>query len=121
MDDDPLDPKKIVIDVVIGGTSGERLLKCYFKEHGDTYNFHDKDHSVKGRDIKLNEEFCFTLDGDPDVNWCLLINSAEGPPDTRKLTGNWNDGKDPSAADGEYQAQAGGSGEEEPTSASAYA
>jgi len=117
---DPIE-KRIVIDTVIGGDSGQRLLECYFKEHGDTYNFHDKDHNVKARDIKLNEEFCFNLDGDPGVDWCLVITKADGLPESRKLVGTWNDQKDPSMADGEYQAQAGGSGEEEPTSASAYA
>jgi hypothetical protein len=118
---DDVNEKRIVIDTVIGEPSGQQLLHCYFKEHGDTYNFHDKDHNVKGRDIKLDEQFRFTLDEDPDVTWSLTILKADGSPDRRKLIGSWNDNKDPSLADGEYQAQAGGSGEEEPTTASACA
>lgn len=118
---DDLKEKKIVVESVTPDSGGQ-LLKCYFKQHGDTYTFHDKDDKVKASDIKLGEEFFFTLDEDQDVNWNMVITSAEHRPDRRKLSGNWGDSRDPSLADGEFQAQAGGSGEEEePNTASAYA
>lgn len=118
---DDLNEKRIVVESV-NPDSGGQLLQCYFKQHGNTYTFHDKDEKVKAGDIKLGEEFFFTLDEDPDVNWTMVITLAEHRPDRRTLFGNWNDSRNPSLADGEFQAQAGGSGEEEePNAASAYA
>jgi len=102
--------KPIFIHAVIGGPSGEALIKCYFLRHGNTYTFFDKDGTEKASNIKVGEDFSFTLDGLPDVNWTLSITNPEGP---EKLSGRWNDSIDPAQADGEYQAQAGGTGEEE--------
>ena len=109
--------KKIFIHEVSGGEIGKELIGCYFKEkHDGTYNFHDKDDHVKGRDIRLDTEFSFRLDEHPLVDWHLtLVSNAD-----EVLKGGWRDGKDPSEADGEYQAQAGGTAdEEEPNAASA--
>ena len=106
--------KQILIHAVIGGESGKALKECYFIRHGNTYTFFDKDGNEKAGDIKVGEDFSFTLDGMPDVNWTLSITNPEGPA---KLSGKWKDSTNPIEADGEYQAQAGGTGEEEDTSA----
>lgn len=107
--------KQILIHTITsGGESGEALINCYFIRHGNTYTFYDKDGNEKAGDIKVGEDFWFTLDELPNVNWTLSITNPEGPD---KLTGKWNDSIDPSLADGSYQAQAGGSGEEGDTSA----
>ena len=113
--------KQIFIHNVIGGESGQALKECWFIRQGNTYSFYDKDGNEKAGDIKVGEDFRFTLDGMPDVNWTLSITNPEGPD---KLSGKWNDSTNPTLADGEYQAQAGGTGEEEDTnaaSASGYA
>ena len=106
--------KQIFIHEVIGGESGQALKDCYYIRHGNTYTFYDKDGNEKAVDVKIGEDFRFTLDGLPDVNWTLSITNPEGPD---KLSGKWNDTIDPTQADGEYQAQAGGTGEGEDTSA----
>lgn len=101
--------KEIYIHNVIGGPSGEALIDCYFTKHGNIFSFYDSDGTEKAKDIKVGEDFHFTLDGVPDVNWTLSITNPEGPD---KLSGKWSDSSDPALADGEYQAQAGGTGEE---------
>ncbi len=102
--------KPIYIHEVIGGPSGKALIDCYFLRHGNTYTFFDSDGNQKAGDIKVGDPFWFTLDEVPDVNWTLSIVNPEGPD---KLSGKWSDSSDPALADGEYQAQAGGTGEEE--------
>ena len=106
--------KKILIHAVIGGDSGKALIDCYFTRHGNTYTFFDKDGNEKAGDIKVGKEFSFKLDGLPHVDWTLSITNPVGPD---KLNGKWNDSSDPSQADGSYQAEAGGSGEEEDANA----
>jgi hypothetical protein len=106
--------KKLVIDAFTGAAYGHHLLGCYFKVKNDgKFTFHDKDDHVKGRDIRVGSDFSFTLDEDPGVTWRLTLNSDAN----EVLTGNWSDGRDPSEADGTYQAEAGGSGAEEDASA----
>lgn len=108
MEDDK-DDKKLYIDEVIGGEIGQLLIDCYFKLKPDgKYTFHEQNHAIKGHDIQVGSEFTFRLDQDPLILWHLTVTSNDG----KVLKGNWWDGKDASAADGEYQAQAGGTGEE---------
>ena len=106
--------KNIVIDQVIGGDSGQALIGCYYTRQGNTYSFYDKEGNEKATDIHVDQDFWFTLPQLPDVKWTLSITNPEGPD---KLAGKWNDSTDPAMADGEYQAQAGGAGEEEDSSA----
>ena len=101
--------KDILIRDIIGGESGRALINCYYLRHGNTYTFYDKDGNEKATDIKIGEDFSFTLDELPNVNWILSITNPHGPD---RLDGKWNNSVDPSLADGEYQAQAGGVGEE---------
>ncbi len=101
--------KKIFIKNVTGDDIGQLLVGCYFKlKPNGTYTFHDKNDAVKGRDITVDSDFNFRLDEHLAIEWHLDLNSDAD----EILKGNWRDGKDPSMADGEYQAQAGGSGEE---------
>ena len=111
---------RIVIESVTPD-SGAQLLKCYFKQHGDTYTFYDKDEKAKAHNLSVGSEFQFTLDEDPNVNWTLTLTEVDQTPDRKKMRGGWHDSKDPAMADGTYQAEAGGSGEEEPNASSAYA
>jgi len=111
---DEIRDKQISIHEVIGGESGQALKDCYFIRHGNIYTFYDKDGNEKAGDVHVGQDFSFTLDELPDVKWTLSITNPEGPS---KLSGKWNDSIDPAQADGEYQAQAGGTGEEEDTSA----
>ena len=105
--------KKIVIDAFTGGAVGHDLLGCYFKLKNDgKFTFHDKHDHVKGRDIRVGSDFSFSLDERPDIRWHLTLNSDAN----EVLTGNWSDDRDPSEADGTYQAEAGGSGAEEDAS-----
>jgi hypothetical protein len=103
---------------------GDQLIFCYFKLKPDgTYNFHDRDDKVKARDITLDKPFHFRLDEDPETLWTLILTSIVDDPTGVKLSGGWSksNSKNPSLEDGTYQAQAGGSGEEEPNAASACA
>ncbi|HXQ36957.1 MAG TPA: hypothetical protein VN843_23295 [Anaerolineales bacterium] len=119
MGDTEAKDKNIKIHNVIGGISGKALIECYFNRHGNTYTFYDKDGNEKAADIKVGEDFWFTLDEVPDVNWTLSITNPVGPD---RLLGKWSDSANPTLADGSYQAEAGGSGEEEePNVASAGA
>ena len=102
--------KQIVIKHIIGGgLSGEALKGCYFIRQGNIYTFYDQDGVEKAGNIKVGEDFRFTLDHPAGVDWTLSITNPEGPD---KLTGKWNDSTNISQADGSYQAEAGGSGEE---------
>lgn len=106
--------KTYTIDTVFGGDIGKDLIGCYFKlKPGGKYNFHDKDKNVKAHDLEIGSQFSFRLDENPAIDWHLTLAGEEG----QMLTGGWQNGPDPALADGEYQAQAGGSGEEEPTNA----
>lgn len=108
---DDKDDKKFYIDEVFGEEIGQLLKGCYYKlKNNGTYTFHDKDHTEKGRDITVPSEFKFKMDG---IDWTLTLNSNAD----EILKGGWWDGKDPANADGEYQAQAGGTGEEGDTNA----
>lgn len=107
--DETQDKEIVIKEITSGGVSGEALKGCYFVRHGNTYTFYDHDGIEKAGDIKVSEDFWFTLDDLPNVNWTLSITNPEGPA---KLTGKWSNNADPSLADGSYQAEAGGSGEE---------
>ena len=114
---DKKDPNSIVIKSFIGGPQGRHLVDCYYvpKNNGDSYDFFDKEDKPKKENVKIGEEFSFdldfqtyhlTLDPDPDKP-----NGYWGP---------WRTDSNPAMADGTYQAEAGGSGEEEePNAASA--
>jgi hypothetical protein len=115
---DPKD-KNIYIHLVEGGDSGKDLLGCWYIRHGNTYDFYDKDRTRLKEGIKVDEPFEVVLDGLPDVHWNLAITNPVGPD---KLAGIWSNNIDPTLADGSYQAEAGGTGEEEdPHAASAGA
>lgn len=104
------DKQILIKEITSGGQQGDALINCYFIRHGNTYTFYDHDGNEKAGDIKVGEDFWFTLNDLPDVNWTLSITNPEGPD---KLRGKWNDSANPTLADGSYQAEAGGSGEEE--------
>jgi hypothetical protein len=106
---DTKDKEIIIKHITSGGLSGEALKGCWFIRHGNIYTFYDHDGVEKARDIHVGQHFSFTLDEAPDVNWTLSITNPEGPA---KLTGSWKDSTNPALADGSYQAEAGGSGEE---------
>ena len=107
---------QIIIDQFTGPSDGELLLGCYFvlKTGVDVYDFFAPDGTPKGRNIRVDSEFTFELDG---ITWHLTLSSDSD----EILTGNWVGQKEPAMADGTYQAQAGGSGEEEPNTSSACA
>lgn len=99
----------VIKEITSGGQSGDALKGCYFVRHGNTYTFYDHSGNEKAGEIKIGEDFWFTLDDLPNVNWTLSITNPVGPG---KLVGKWKDSSDPTLADGSYQAEAGGSGEE---------
>jgi len=102
--------KEIVINrITSGGLSGEALKGCYYMGQGNNYTFYDKDGNEKAGNIKVGKPFSFILDELQHVNWTLSITNPTGPD---KLLGSWSNNVDPSLADGSYQAEAGGSGEE---------
>jgi len=109
--------KIYTIEHVFGGDIGQDLVGCYFKLKEDgKFTFHDKDKNPKAHDLGVPSSFSFRLDENPGIDWHLTLTEDTG----KMLTGGWQDGPDPANADGEYQAQAGGSGEEEePNAASA--
>ncbi|HET6975620.1 MAG TPA: hypothetical protein VFI24_04815 [Pyrinomonadaceae bacterium] len=111
--------QQIIIDEFTGQPDGENLLGCYFilKPGVDVYDFYDKDGQPKGRHIRVGSEFTFELDDVPGIVWHLTLTEDSD----NVLRGGWWDGVDPAMADGTYQAQAGGSGEGEPNTTSAYA
>ncbi len=115
--------KRIVIESFTGGEDGHKLLGCYFVQHGDsdTYSFFGKDDKMKVPDVRVGSEFQFKLDDSPDINWTLTLAEVDQTLARKKMRGGWNDSRDPNQADGTYQAEAGGSGEEEPNAAGAYA
>src|SRR5262249_47614009 len=111
-------PNAIVIKSFIGGDEGKHLLECYYMpKPDDTYDFFDKEHNVKRRDVELGVEFSFEL----DVHiYHLILNPDPDKPDN--YWGPWWTGTQRSLADGSYQAEAGGTGEEgDPHAASAGA
>ena len=115
--------KRIVIESFTGGEDGHQLLGCYFVQHGDSdsYSFYGKDEKLKAPDVRVGSEFQFTLDDSPGIDWTLTLAEVDQTPDRKKMRGGWNDSRDPALADGTYQAEAGGAGEEEPNASSAYA
>ena len=110
-------------EIVIKRTSegGEDLVECfYMPKPNDKFNFHDKDKNVKKRDITLGKEFSVVLDEAPETVWHLTLSQNPEDPDPNQYEGTWRTGIDPGMAEGTYQAEAGGSGEEEePNAASA--
>ena len=103
---DKQDKNIYIYNIIGGGPSGELLKGCYFIRQGNTYTFFDKHGEEKAGDIRGGKPFSFPMDG---LNWTLDITNPVGPD---KLSGTWNDNIDPGLADGSYQAEAGGTGEE---------
>lgn len=106
----------------VNKADGDDLLFCYFKlQPDDTYNFHDRDHKVKARDITFDVPFKFKLHDDQETEWTLTVSPVSDDPAGEKLGGTWlkSPSSDPSLEDGTYQAQAGGTMGED--AASAYA
>ena len=110
----------IVIKSFIGPEEeGKHLVDCYYmpKNNDDTYDFFDKEHKEKHKGVKIGEPFSFDLDLH---HYTLTLD-----PDPDKPGGYWGPWSttptsDPGMAEGTYQAEAGGSGEEEePSAASA--
>jgi hypothetical protein len=113
------DKKKdqIVIKSFIGDEhEGKHLVDCYFvPKSQDTFDFFDKEHKEKKQDVRLGEPFSFDL----DLHRYTLTLDPE-PDKPGGYWGPWRTGADPAMAEGTYQAEAGGSGEEEePNRASA--
>lgn len=110
MGDEDDNDKTYTINAVSGGSDiGQDLIGCYFKLKADgKFTFHDKDKNPKAHDISVGSQFSFRLDENPGIDWHLTL----GEETEEFLRGGWQDGPDPAEADGEYQAQAGGSGEE---------
>jgi hypothetical protein len=106
---DTKDKEIIIKHISSGGLSGEALKGCYFMGQGNNYTFYDKDGNEKASKIKLGQPFSFVLDELKHVNWTLSITNPVGPD---KLLGTWRNNIEPATADGSYQAEAGGSGEE---------
>ena len=115
--------KKEKLTIVITSVSGpeeqgKHLVHCYYKpQSDDTYDFFDKEHKEKKKGVKIGEPFSFPLD--------LHVYTLTLDPEPDKPEGYWGSwstrsSKDPSNAEGTYQAEAGGAGEEEdPHAASA--
>ena len=101
---------------------GHELVLCYFKRKaGGTYNFHNPEHVKKADDIEFNKAFSCKLHDDQQTIWTLTLSPVDGDPTGEQFQGTWSksDNSDPSLEDGTYQAQAGGTMEED--AASAYA
>jgi hypothetical protein len=116
---DKKNPNTIVIKSFIGPEEeGKHLLDCYYMpKPDDTYDFFDRDNKVKHRDIKLGESFEFEL----DLHRYILTLDTD-PDKPGGYWGPWTTvpSTNPGQADGTYQAEAGGAGEEEePNAASA--
>lgn len=117
-DDDKKKP--IIIDSFTGGQSGADLKGCYFKYKAtsDSYDFHDKDDKEKCKDLKIGSGCSFTLDENPDIIWTIGLT----PPCTEIIVnGSWGNtvGGDVGEEGGTFQAQAGGTWEEDASAASA--
>lgn len=115
---DKKDPDPIVIKSYIGGDEGRHLVECYFVPKNDNkYDFFDKEHKEKKRDVKIGEPFSFDLDLH---HYTLTLDPDPDPARPEGYSGTWSTGTEPGMAEGTYQAEAGGSGEEEdPHAASA--
>lgn len=116
------DPKKIKIDTVNGGRpqDHEALMRNYFEATtvNDTYLFYSPD----GEHIPTNppvladdRNFSFELKEMPGVIW-TVTNFAI---DHLVASGNWTNGVQKADDEGTFTAQAGGTLEEEASSASA--
>jgi len=96
------------------------LVKCYFKPKSNgTYNFHNPEHVKKAEDVTFDKPFTCKLHDDQSTVWTLTLEPDDTDPE--KFRGTWSksNDNDPSLEDGTYQAQAGGTFEED--AASAYA
>ena len=113
--------KKNEIKIIsASGDAESTLVDCYYMPKPDgEFNFHYKDGKVKRRDIQLDQEFSFVLEEAPEKLWHLVLH--HDPADPSVYWGNWRTGvvQGRSLEDGTYQAQAGGTFEED--AASAYA
>lgn len=99
----------------VSSSDADPLLKCFFRLKQDgTYTFYEKPDKVKRRDIELGSEFSVLLDQFPDALWHLTLNRDPEPTVPEKYFGTWRNASDqnPSLAEGTYQAEAGGTGEE---------
>ena len=116
-----MDNDRITIHEV-NSPEAHELVKCYFKpKSGGTYNFHNPEHVKKAEDITFDKSFSCKLHDDQQTVWTLTLHPMDDDPTGEKFGGTWakSNGNDPSLEDGTYQAQAGGTLEED--AASAYA
>ena len=101
---------------------GDELLLCYFKPKSNgTYTFHNPEHVKKADDITFDKPFTCKLHDDQPTEWTLTLEPDSTDPIGKKYRGTWSksNDNDPTLEDGTYQAQAGGTLEED--AASAYA
>ena len=112
--------KHIIIDSFTGGESGADLKGCYFKynKSKETYDFHDKDGKEKCKDLSVGSGCSFDLDGQPHIQWTI---SLTPPCSELVVNGGWSNtvGGDVGEEGGTFQAQAGGTFEEDASAASA--
>ena len=114
-----MDNDRITIHEV-NSPEAHELVKCYFKpKSGGTYNFHNPEHVKKAEDITFDKSFSCKLHDDQSTEWTLTLEPDGTDPE--KFHGTWSksNDNDPTLEDGTYQAQAGGTFEED--AASAYA
>ena len=100
---------KIFVDSFTGGSDGDDLIECYFKQKNDgTYDFHDKDDHTKCTNLSVGSSCSFTLDEYPGVTWTITLTS---PCTATEVNGNWSNtdgGFKEDAESGTFTAQAGG-------------
>lgn len=102
---------KIYVDSYTGGSDGDDLVECYFKQkHDGTYDFHDKDDHTKCTNLSVGSSCSFTLDEEPGITWTITLKS---PCSATEVNGNWSntDGSGGFGDDGEsgtFTAQSGG-------------
>ncbi len=88
-------------------STGDDLLKTYFKYKSGKYDFHDKDDKLKGKDLAKGSSFDFRLDGVPGIIWTLYIDTSSTD---KVVTGSWYHHAglgEGASGDQTYQAQAG--------------
>lgn len=100
---------KIFVDSFTGGSDGDDLVECYFKQkHDGTYDFHDKDDHTKCTNLSVGSSCSFTLDEYPGITWTITLTS---PCTATEVNGSWSNTDGGVKEDGEsgtFTAQAGG-------------
>jgi len=108
--------------IEVNKPDGDELLLCYFKpKNNGTYTFHNPEHVKKADDITFGKPFTCKLHVDQPTMWTLTLEPDGSDPIGEKYKGTWSksNDNDPSLEDGTYQAQAGGTFEEDAASACA--